>query len=117
MPTPLLTTKLYIPPVCPELVSRPRLIEQLNAGLHRKLTLISAPAGSFDYAQDRFGTAVRLEILELIAPGYRARESRMCCWSPGGFLKVGFSEGFVVLLAKPDNPIWRFPSNSNESCI
>ncbi len=42
---PLLTTKLYIPPVRPELVSRPRLIEQLNAGLHRKLTLISAPAG------------------------------------------------------------------------
>jgi len=33
------------PPVRPELVSRPRLIERLNAGLHRKLTLISAPAG------------------------------------------------------------------------
>jgi ATP/maltotriose-dependent transcriptional regulator MalT len=25
------------------LVSRPRLIERLDAGLHRKLTLISAP--------------------------------------------------------------------------
>ncbi len=47
MATPLLTTKLYIPPVRPELVSRPRLIERLNAGLlhKRKLTLISAPAG------------------------------------------------------------------------
>jgi ATP/maltotriose-dependent transcriptional regulator MalT len=45
MTTPLLRTKLYIPPVRPELVSRPRLIERLNAGLHRKLTLISAPAG------------------------------------------------------------------------
>jgi len=45
MPTPLLQTKLYIPPVRPNLVSRPRLIERLNAGLHRKLTLISAPAG------------------------------------------------------------------------
>ena len=42
---PLLQTKLYIPPVRPELVSRPRLIERLNAGLHRKLTLVSAPAG------------------------------------------------------------------------
>jgi LuxR family transcriptional regulator, maltose regulon positive regulatory protein len=41
----LLTTKLYIPPTRPELVSRPRLIERLNMGLHRKLTLISAPAG------------------------------------------------------------------------
>ncbi len=45
MPTPLLTTKLYIPPTRPELVPRPRLIERLNAELGRKLTLISAPAG------------------------------------------------------------------------
>ncbi len=45
MNTPLLTTKLYIPPLRQELVSRPRLIERLNAGLVRKLTLISAPAG------------------------------------------------------------------------
>jgi len=45
MTTPLLTTKLYIPPPRPNLVSRPRLIERLNAGLHRKLTLVSAPAG------------------------------------------------------------------------
>jgi LuxR family maltose regulon positive regulatory protein len=34
-----------IPPTRPELGSRPRLNEQLNEGLHRKLTLISAPAG------------------------------------------------------------------------
>jgi len=45
MARPLLQTKLYIPPVRPELVPRPRLIERLNAGLNRKLTLISAPAG------------------------------------------------------------------------
>ena len=45
MAAPLLTTKLYIPPVRPELVPRPRLIEHLNAGLDRKLTLVSAPAG------------------------------------------------------------------------
>jgi LuxR family maltose regulon positive regulatory protein len=45
MPTPLLTTKLYIPPVRSELVPRPRLLERLNEGLHRKLTLVSAPAG------------------------------------------------------------------------
>jgi len=45
MATPLLTTKLYVPPVRPELVSRPRLIERLNAGLDGKLTLMSAPAG------------------------------------------------------------------------
>jgi LuxR family maltose regulon positive regulatory protein len=54
----LLATKLYIPPIRPELVSRPRLIQRLNAGLptrsglsrtpdafSRALTLVSAPAG------------------------------------------------------------------------
>src|SRR5690606_7979891 len=41
----LLQTKLYIPRLRPSLVPRPRLIEKLNQGLHRKLTLISAPAG------------------------------------------------------------------------
>jgi LuxR family maltose regulon positive regulatory protein len=45
MATPLLTTKLYVPRARPELVSRPRLTEQLNEGLTRKLTLVSAPAG------------------------------------------------------------------------
>lgn len=43
--TPLLATKLYIPPPRPDAVRRPRLIERLNQGLRRKLTLISAPAG------------------------------------------------------------------------
>jgi LuxR family transcriptional regulator, maltose regulon positive regulatory protein len=45
MSTPLLATKLYIPPPRLNVVRRPRLIAQLNEGLHRKLTLISAPAG------------------------------------------------------------------------
>ena len=45
MTAPLLTTKLHIPPVRPALVPRQRLIERLNEGLLRKLTLISAPAG------------------------------------------------------------------------
>ena len=47
MPTPILATKLYIPPPRPKVVLRPRLIERLNEGLSsgRKLTLISASAG------------------------------------------------------------------------
>src|SRR6266567_318598 len=45
MSTPILATKLYIPTPPPEAVLRPRLVERLNEGLHRKLTLISAPAG------------------------------------------------------------------------
>ncbi len=75
----LLSTKLYIPPVRPELVPRPRLIERLNAGLlgqnglqkglrfTRKLTLVSAPAGFgkttllsewvADYRESKIGVA------------------------------------------------------------
>jgi LuxR family maltose regulon positive regulatory protein len=41
----LLSTKLFFPRARANLVPRPRLIEQLNAGLHKPLTLISAPAG------------------------------------------------------------------------
>src|SRR6266566_3800051 len=43
--TPILATKLYIPPLRPNVVIRPRLLERLNEGLHRNLILISAPAG------------------------------------------------------------------------
>src|SRR6202165_4349013 len=45
MPTPILATKLYIPPLRPHMVIRPRLLERLREGLHRNLSLISAPAG------------------------------------------------------------------------
>ncbi len=47
MPEPLLRTKLYIPPLRPNLIPRPRLIDRLNQGLQlsHKLALISAPAG------------------------------------------------------------------------
>ena len=33
MPTPILATKLYIPRLRPNVVSRPRLLERLNEGL------------------------------------------------------------------------------------
>jgi LuxR family maltose regulon positive regulatory protein len=53
MSMPLSTTKLYVPPVQPGLVSRSRLVERLDAGLGqrpeigftRKVTLVAAPAG------------------------------------------------------------------------
>jgi len=45
MVTPILATKLYIPRLRPHVVIRSRLIERLNEGLHRNLTLIAAPAG------------------------------------------------------------------------
>jgi hypothetical protein len=47
MDTQILTTKLYIPPVRPGLVPRPRLLQRLDEGLRpgHRLTLVSAPAG------------------------------------------------------------------------
>ena len=41
----ILATKLYLPRLRPNVISRPRLLERLNEGLDGKLTLISAPAG------------------------------------------------------------------------
>ncbi len=41
----ILFTKLQRPPVAPDIVPRDRLLDRLNAGLQRPLTLISAPAG------------------------------------------------------------------------
>jgi len=47
MATPILATKLYVPPLRLGIVSRPHLIERLSGGLAKgcKLTLISASAG------------------------------------------------------------------------
>ena len=45
MSSSILVTKFFFPASRPDLVSRPRLTEQINRGLHCKLTLISAPAG------------------------------------------------------------------------
>jgi len=41
----LLATKLYVPPLRGEHISRPRLTGKLRLGRSRKLTLLSAPAG------------------------------------------------------------------------
>jgi len=45
MKTSLLDTKLYIPSLRPEFITRTRLLNLIEAGLQGKLTLISAPAG------------------------------------------------------------------------
>ena len=47
MPETLLRTKLFVPPLRPNLVPRPELIQRLHQGLHsgHKLTLVSALAG------------------------------------------------------------------------
>ena len=45
MPYSVLVTKFFVPAARPKLVFRPHLVERLNEGLSRKLTLVSAPAG------------------------------------------------------------------------
>ncbi len=45
MSTPILATKLYVPPPRPGVVPRPGLIERLDEGLRSQLVLVSAPAG------------------------------------------------------------------------
>ena len=45
MNTPILLSKIYVPKMKPELVSRPRLLDKLNEGLSGKLTIVSSPAG------------------------------------------------------------------------
>ncbi len=70
MSTPLLTTKLYIPAPRPSVVGRPHLIARLNAGRHRKLTLISAAAGFgkttlvSEWIADPSRTSFRLPIVD-----------------------------------------------------
>jgi LuxR family maltose regulon positive regulatory protein len=44
-PEELLTTKLYVPRPAPGLEARPRLVDQLESGLARTLTLVCATAG------------------------------------------------------------------------
>lgn len=45
MDEPLLTAKLFMPPVPQDWVRRPRLVEQIKSGFTVKLTLVSAPTG------------------------------------------------------------------------
>jgi LuxR family maltose regulon positive regulatory protein len=45
-PFPHINTKLYIPAVRPDLVTRPRLHQRLNRCIEHKLLFVSAPAGS-----------------------------------------------------------------------
>jgi LuxR family maltose regulon positive regulatory protein len=45
-PDRLLITKLYAPPVRVDRIPRPRLTARLHEGLHHKMLLLSAPAGS-----------------------------------------------------------------------
>lgn len=103
----LLSTKLFIPPARKNLVPRSRLIERLNEGLERKLTLLSAPAGfgkttlvsewiaNFDRPvawlslDERDNDAVRF--LSYLVAALQA-------------IKVGIGEGVLAVLRAPQPP-------------
>ncbi len=70
MATPILATKLYVPPPRRNVVLRSRLIERLNEGLAlgRRLSLISAPAG--------FGKTTLVG--EWVAGPWRAAPGQVC---------------------------------------
>ena len=63
----LLNTKLFIPRSRTNLVSRPHLVERLNAGLDKKLTLIAAPAGYTDKGMPRWAFQFYREFYRMTA--------------------------------------------------
>jgi LuxR family maltose regulon positive regulatory protein len=85
---PVLTTKLYIPPPRPGLVSRPHLVERLDQGWQtgRKLSLISAAAG--------FGKTTLLSewIHQNVEAGMQNDESRKTI-HPSKFAWLSLDEG------------------------
>ena len=90
----LLKTKLYIPPARPaaQQIARPRLIEELNAGASRQLTLISASAG--------FGKTTLLG--EWIHQGERSAQSDVESPDPSNVAWLSLDQG--------DNDLTRFLS-------
>jgi LuxR family maltose regulon positive regulatory protein len=110
MPQALVTTKLHAPRMRPNLVARPRLRGILAAGMERRLTLLSAPAG--------FGkTTLLVEWAEDLAA-----DGRSVAWlsldgsdnDPARFLsylvtalrnvEAGVGEGALAALESPQPP-------------
>lgn len=101
MSIPLVATKLYVPPLRPKVVHRPHLIARLNAGLHGKLTLISAPAG--------FGktTLVSEWIHQKAEAGGRQGEGGTAALHPSSFIPHPAKVAWLSL-DEGDNDLARF---------
>lgn len=109
----LLTTKLHAPRPRAGLVQRPRLAERLQKGGSRRLTLVSAPAGSGKttaVSQWVHAGAMRVAWLSL-DEGDNDR-SRFWNYLLGAFQvhESGFGEAAALLLRSPEPP-------SNESLL
>lgn len=103
MSAPILATKLYIPPPRAQLVSRPRLVARLNAGLQCKLTLVAAPAG--------FGKTTLLSawIYQQAEAGAQNEEVNAAVHHPSSFIPHPSKVAWLSLDAG-DNDLPRFLS-------
>jgi LuxR family transcriptional regulator, maltose regulon positive regulatory protein len=88
----LLMTKFYVPPTRPRIVVRPRLMEQLNAGMRSKLTVLVAPAG--------YGKTTLLSAW-LTDP---SRPAWPFAWVSLNRLHAGVGETALALLRSPQPP-------------
>ncbi len=102
--TDLLQTKLAPPQLRPPLVSRTRLLEKLDGGLERKLTLLSAPAG---YGK----TTLATQWLRHKDEGGRMKdENATNSLHPSSFILHHFAVAWVALDAGDNDPVrfWRY---------
>jgi LuxR family maltose regulon positive regulatory protein len=102
MDMPLLKTKLYIPPLRPDRVSRPHLIERLNESVQpgRKLVLVSAPAG--------FGKTTLLGEWAHAAEKAGEHPARGCSVSPIPYSLLPAPQFAWISLDEGDNDPLRF---------
>ena len=93
---PVLVTKFFIPSSRPKLVRRQRLIDRLNGGSDKKMTLVSAPAG--------FGkTTLVIDWLNQISPHLAQQDENRVSDSKTGSIKVAW-----LSLDEGDNDPTRF---------
>jgi len=109
-PTPILATKLYLPPARPTLVPRPRLTARLADGLTRPLTLISAPAGFgkttllSEWCASQAGRGFLLAWLSLDGDDNDSTRFLTYLIAALSRLKPGLGETTLGLLCSPQRP-------------
>lgn len=107
MSTPIFTTKYHIPPRRPSTVLRQPLIDKLQDGIHRKLTLISAPAGYgkstlvSEWISDCGRPAAWLSLED---GDHEPARFLACVISSLQSLAEGLGEGALAVLQSPEPP-------------
>ena len=109
---PILATKLYIPPPRSKIVLRPHLVERLNAGLHHKLILISAPAGFgkttlvSEWVQEMGGVTPPIAVAWLSLDGSDKDPARFLIYLVAALQTVApnIGEGVLAALQSPQPP-------------